>query len=71
MEHSDFDFNQEREIDHIFPVQAFVDHKIYDMKIINHLTNLRPLSKVDNNKKADNYDEDSFLQWLESIGYFN
>ena len=56
IEHKEFDFNQQWELDHIFPVQTFVDFKIDDMRIINHLTNLQPLLKADNNAKADNYD---------------
>jgi hypothetical protein len=51
-------------IDHIFPVKAFLDHGIYDPKIINCLDNLQPLAKSDNLKKNSRYNKEEFLQWL-------
>jgi hypothetical protein len=53
-------------VDHIFPIQAFLDHKIYDLSLINHLSNLRPIPGPDNLSKADVYDEKEFEQWLET-----
>jgi hypothetical protein len=56
--------NKAWHVDHIFPVQAFIDHKIYDLSLINHIDNLRALSEEDNLKKYDNYDKDKFLNWV-------
>ena len=53
------------EIDHIFPVQAFIDHGITDPKIINALDNLQPLGGVANQIKADSYNKDEFKQWIQ------
>jgi hypothetical protein len=35
--------NENWELDHYFPIKAFIEYKIYDEKIINSLDNLRPL----------------------------
>ena len=51
-------------VDHIFPVQAFLDHGILDLKVINSLSNLRPMLGPENLSKADSYDEKEFVQWL-------
>jgi len=51
-------------LDHIFPIEAFVEYKIYDIKIINHLDNLRPLSQHENNVKKDKCDKEEFEKWL-------
>lgn len=56
--------NTEWELDHIFPMKAFFENGIYDVKIINKLTNLRPLSKIDNRIKNDSYDKISFEKWI-------
>lgn len=58
--------NKSWHVDHIFPVQAFIDHKIYDLSLINHIDNLRALSEEDNLKKYDSYDKDEFLNWITS-----
>lgn len=47
-------------VDHIIPIQAFLDHGILDLKIINALENLRPMLGPENISKADNYDEEEF-----------
>lgn len=47
-------------VDHIVPIQAFLDHNILDLKIINALDNLRPMLGPENISKADNYDEKEF-----------
>lgn len=52
-------------IDHIFPVKAFVDHGIFDSKIICALANLQPLSRQENMQKGDLYNEDQFLQYCQ------
>lgn len=51
-------------VDHKFPLKAFLDHNIIDLKIINALDNLRPLAGLENLSKADKYDEEEFLEWL-------
>ena len=65
---SNFDFEKNFHIDHIFPIQAFVDYNIDDLSVINHLSNLRPLSKQDNLSKADKYDKNEFANWLSQFG---
>lgn len=62
----DFDFSQKWHIDHIFPVNAFLEHNILDIKLINCLDNLQPLSEFDNLSKADKYDKEVFLAWIAS-----
>lgn len=51
-------------VDHIFPIQAFLDHDILDLRIINCLDNLRPCPGPENLSKADKYDEKEFVNWL-------
>lgn len=51
-------------IDHVFPIRAFLDHDIHDVKLINCLDNLRPISQEDNQLKSDKYDKSEFQQWL-------
>jgi hypothetical protein len=51
-------------IDHIFPVKAFFDYKIYDPKIISCLENLQPMEFYENLKKGDNYCQSEFENWL-------
>jgi len=57
--------NKEWHVDHIFPVQAFIDHQIYDLSLINHLDNLQALPKDENLEKYDKYDKEKFLAWVE------
>ena len=66
LNHPDYAALKDKEwhVDHIFPIQAFIDHGIMDLKIINALDNLRPLAGPENLSKADKYDEDEFLEWL-------
>jgi hypothetical protein len=52
-------------IDHIWPIQAFVDHGVFDLKLVNSLSNLRPMPGKENLSKADKYDEKEFVRWLE------
>jgi hypothetical protein len=56
--------NGEWHLDHIFPVKAFVDHGINDIKLINALDNLQPLSQKENNSKCDKYNENEFKNYL-------
>ncbi len=55
-------------VDHIFPIVAFFDYGISDLKIINCLDNLRPLSQKENNVKSGKYDKEKFEKWLEAKG---
>ena len=60
--------NENWQIDHIFPLTAFVEYGIKDIKLANSLENLQPLSKKDNIKKTNKYDKKSFENWLISKG---
>jgi hypothetical protein len=51
-------------IDHIFPLKAFMDYGIFDLRVINSLDNLRPLAGLENLSKADTYDDKQFKEWL-------
>ena len=53
-------------VDHIFPLKAFLDNKIYDLKIINSLDNLQPLLGIENLSKADIYNKIDFEKWIKS-----
>ena len=53
-------------LDHIFPVKAFLDYKLVDFKLINHLENLQPLLAKENLKKHDKYDKSKFFAWLKT-----
>lgn len=55
-------------IDHIFPIQAFQDYGVDDIKLINCLENLRPLTQRENNQKRDRYDRAKFERWLKAKG---
>jgi hypothetical protein len=51
-------------LDHIFPVRAFVDYGIVDLKLINRLDNLQPLLARDNLSKGDRYNRREFERWI-------
>lgn len=53
-------------VDHIFPIKAFLDNNIKDIKLINGLDNLRPLLGIENLKKNDKYDKKEFAEWLKN-----
>lgn len=53
-------------LDHVFPIQAFLDHDVTDLKIINCLENLQPLNAKDNIIKSNKYDLKSFRKWLKT-----
>jgi len=61
--------NKKWHLDHIFPIQAFVDYGIKDLKLINALDNLQPLSKKENLLKHCKYDKNKFEKWLVNKGY--
>ena len=52
-------------VDHIFPIQAFVDHGILDLRLVNNLSNLRPMPGPENLSKAAKYDEKEFTEWMQ------
>lgn len=52
------------DIDHVFPVSAFVSFGVFDLKIINSLDNLQPLPKNTNLSKGGTYDNEAFVKWL-------
>jgi hypothetical protein len=54
-------------LDHIFPIKAFMDRSISDLKTINSLENLRPVLALENHSKNDDYDPVLFESWLESV----
>lgn len=54
-------------LDHIFPIKAFIDNGIEDLKIINHLENLRPCTSIKNMSKNAKYNEQEFKEWLRKI----
>lgn len=56
--------NEDWHLDHIFPLQAFLDHGIKDVALINCLENLRPVSQLENLSKRANYDKAAFESWL-------
>jgi hypothetical protein len=55
-------------LDHIYPIIAFIDYGITDVRIINALENLQPLSAMSNWSKAGSYDRDEFENYLFSQG---
>lgn len=63
--------NKKWHIDHIFPIKAFLEHGISDLKIINALDNLRPLDAKQNLCKNAKYDKDEFYKWLQKKGIFD
>ena len=61
--------NGNMHIDHIFPIQAFIDFGLCDIehiKVINSLENLQPLDAFDNLSKNNKYDKDKFIDFLKS-----
>lgn len=64
LNHPDYEAlkNEDWHVDHIMPIQAFLDHNILDLKIINALENLRPMKGKENISKADSYDKEEFIK---------
>lgn len=52
----------------IFPLKAFVDYGILDVRLANCLDNLQPMLEHDNISKSAKYDRSSFEDWLRSKG---
>ena len=45
-------------IDHILPVDWFIKNKVFDVKIVNSLENLRPMDHIENIKKSKSIEMD-------------
>lgn len=58
------DYTEDFTVDHIFPISAFMEHNIFDFKLVNSLKNIRPLSRSDNCKKYNKYSKTDFYRWL-------
>lgn len=58
-----------RSLDHIFPIKAFVDYQIFDVRLINSLENLQPMLLKENQKKSGSYSKKDFENWLKEKGY--
>jgi hypothetical protein len=64
--HELFNSNVDYHIDHVFPINSFIKNNIVDLKIINKLTNLRPLHSKINLSKGNNVYLKAFDKWLEN-----
>lgn len=60
--------NEKWHLDHIFPIKAFIENGIFNVKIINCLDNLQPMYYKENLSKSDNYDREAFIIWLATKG---
>lgn len=60
--------NHKWHIDHVFPIKAFLDFKLYDLKLINCLENLQPMLCEDNLSKHAKYNREEFIAWLKQKG---
>ncbi len=60
--------NEDWHIDHIFPIKAFLDYGISDLKLINALDNLQPLAANDNLCKNAKYNRTEFEKYLNNKG---
>lgn len=56
------------DLDHVFPICAFVRNGVTDPKVINALDNLRPVSREDNQKKNGKYDPRGFEEYMAGKG---
>lgn len=56
-------------LDHVFPIKAFVDFGIYDIRLINSLENLQPMILKENQSKSKTYSKELFVKWLKEKGY--
>lgn len=56
-------------LDHIFPIKAFVEHGITDLRLMNCLDNLQPLTEKENTSKSDSYDKNKFVKWMYDVYY--
>ena len=53
-------------LDHVFPIKAFIDYGIVDVRIINSLDNLQPMILKENQSKSKSYSKVDFEKWLEN-----
>lgn len=68
--HPDFElFKKNMVVDHIFPIQAFIDVGILEVRLINSIDNLKPSNRNLNSAKGSKYDMSDFLDWLNEKGY--
>lgn len=51
-------------IDHIYPVWAFVESGVCDLRIINSLENLKVVLKTENSEKCYKFNPVAFVCWL-------
>jgi hypothetical protein len=56
-------------LDHVFPIKAFIDYGITDLKLINCLDNLQPVPKKYNLTKQARYSKKRFEIWLLERGF--
>ena len=56
--------DQKWNLDHVFPIKAFLEYGISDIRTINSLDNLQPLLEKLNFAKNDKYDPKQFEAWL-------
>jgi len=56
--------NAKWHLDHYFPIHAFIKYKITDLKVINCLENLQPMSSLSNLMKSGKFDKKEFEDWL-------
>ncbi len=62
-----YNISKEYHIDHIIPIKAFVEHKLYDLEIINDENNLRSLLIKDNLSKGGKYLEEDFINYMKQF----
>lgn len=55
---------KDKHVDHIFPIKAFYEYKIYDVDIINADDNFQVIPSSENSKKRDTYDKLLFENYL-------
>ncbi len=55
-------------LDHIYPIVAFIEYGITDVRVINALDNLQPLDARSNLSKAGSYDREKFDAYLVTKG---
>jgi hypothetical protein len=55
-------------LDHVYPIIAFIEYGITDVRIINALDNLQPLDARSNLSKAGSYDREMFEAYLVKKG---
>lgn len=61
--------NEIWEMDHIFPISAFVEYKIFELKVMHSLDNIQPITKLENLRKNKKYDKCEFEKWLVTKGF--